>query len=108
MEGDADMPGESPYMRSLGKYRRPEIGEKIHTDYGGAEVLKVTGYDEAKEEMERNGVPGGEIDGFNMRVEHFLMNRQKYFECLIRYDDGEFEMIDWSEYLRFRSRKINR
>ena len=98
------MPGESNYMRSLGKYRRPEIGEKIQTHYGAAEVLNVTGYDQAKEEMQRNGVPGGEIDGFTLRVEHFLKDRQKYFECLIRYDDGEFEMIDWSEYLRFRKR----
>lgn len=99
---------ESPYMRSLGRYRRPETGERIRTDYGAAEILEVTGYNEAAEEMERNGVPRGEIDGFTLRVEHFLKDRQKYFECLVRYDDGEFEMIDWSEYLRFRSRKISR
>jgi hypothetical protein len=99
---------ESPYIRSLGRYRRPEIGERIHTNYGTAEILKVINYNEAAEEMERNGVPKGEIDGFTLRVEHFLKDRQKYFECLIRYDDEEFDMIDWSEYLRFRNGKIRR
>ena len=51
------MPGESHYMRSLGKYRRPEIGEKIQIHYGAAEVLDVTGYDEAKKEMEGTSPP---------------------------------------------------
>jgi hypothetical protein len=99
---------DSPFMRSLGAYHKPGIGEKINTNYGPAEILKIEGYDEAIEKMERNGISRDEIDRFSLRVEHFLRNPQRYFECLIRYDDGEFEMIDWSEYLRFRNGKTSR
>jgi hypothetical protein len=95
---------ESPFMRSLGKYRKPEPGEKVRTDYGTAEIIRVKNYLEVVEEMKFDGVPRGEIEDFNLRVEHFLMDRKKYFECLIRYEDGEIGLIDWSEYLRFRKR----
>ncbi len=96
---------DSPFMRSLGKYHKPERGEKINTNYGPAEVLKIEGYDETVEKMERNGVSRDEIDRFTSRVEHFLRDKEKYFECLIQYDDGEYEMIDWSQYLRMTNIK---
>jgi hypothetical protein len=95
----------SPFMRSLGKYHKPEKGEKIQTEYGLAAVLKIEGFDETVEKMERNGVSREEIDMFTSRVEHFLRDKEKYFECLIQYDDGEYEMIDWSQYLRMTNIK---
>ena len=96
---------ESPFMKSLGKYHRARVGEKIHTDYGIAEIVKVMDYDEVVEEMERNGVSKEEIGQFTLRVEHFLKDRKRYFECLIRYEDGEFDSIDWSEYLAIKNKK---
>lgn len=92
----------SPFMKSLGKYKKPKIGEKIRTDYGMAEIIKISSYDEAIEEMERNGVSKEELDQFTFRVEHFFGDKKKYYECLIRYEDGEFDSIDWSEYLAAR------
>jgi hypothetical protein len=90
---------ESPFMKSLGKYQKPGIGERIRTDYGAAEIIKISSYDEVIEEMERNGVSKEEIDRFTFRVEHFLGDSKKYYECLIRYENGDFDSIDWSEYL---------
>ncbi len=96
---------ESPFMKSLGKYTRPEKGEEINTDFGAAEILKIIGYDETAERMARNGISKDEIDRFTMRVKHFLIGRDKYYKCLIRYDDGEFEIIDWSQYLALKNGK---
>jgi hypothetical protein len=90
---------ESPFMKSLGKYQKPGIGERIRTDYGVAEIIKISSYYEVVEEMERNGVSKDEIDQFTFRIEHFLGSSKKYYECLIKYEDGEFDSIDWSEYL---------
>jgi hypothetical protein len=93
---------ESSFMKSLGKYQKPRIGERIRTDYGVAEIIKVSSYHEVVEEMERNGVSKEEIDRFTFRVEHFLGDKKKYYECLIKYEDGELDSIDWSEYLAAR------
>jgi hypothetical protein len=97
---------ESPFMRSLGDYRKPDKGEKIQTEYGPAAVMKIEGYEQTVEKMERNGISRDEIDRFSSRVEHFLRDKEKYFECLIQYDDGEFEMIDWSQYLKMTNGKV--
>ena len=45
---------ESSFMKSLGKYQKPRIGERVRTDYGVAEIIKISSYDEVVEEMERN------------------------------------------------------
>lgn len=95
---------ESPFMKSLGQYKRPSAGESIRTEYGSAEIIRVKYYDEVVEEMERNGASKEEIDQFTFRVEHFLKDREKYFECVIRYKEGEFDSIDWSEYLALRDK----
>ena len=105
--GDEQMNGEngSEFMRSLGRYSRPEPGKKISTEYGTAEVIEVRDYDEVLEEMERNGVSLRERNAFTARVEHFLGDPARYFECLIRYEDGEFDSMDWSEYLALSNRE---
>jgi len=90
-------------MKSLGSYSRPRQGEKISTEYGTAEIIEIRDYDEVIDEMQTNGVPKEEIEGFNVRVKHFLGDPRKYFECLIRYLDGEFDTIDWSEHLACKS-----
>ncbi len=95
---------ESPFMRNLGKYKKPKAGEKVCTDYGMAEILKVKDYHEVVKDMERDDAPKDEIDGFTFRVEHFLIDRKKYFECLIQYEDGEINSIDWAEYLALKKR----
>ena len=89
----------SEFMKSLGPYSRPRPGEKIRTEYGTAEIIEVRDYDEVIDEMQTNGIPKEEIESFNVRVKHFLGDPRKYFECLIRHGDGEFDSIDWSEYL---------
>ena len=93
----------SQFMKSLGPYSRPGQGEKISTEYGTAEIIEIKDYDDVIGEMQNSGVSKKEIEGFNVRVKHFLGDPRKYFECLIRYLDGEFDTIDWSEYLACKS-----
>ena len=95
----------SPFMRSLGKYKLPKIGETLCTDNGKAKVLAIKNYEDILDELEIDGCSKQDIEGFTARVEHFLGNKEKYFECDIRYEDGEFDRIDWSEYLAFKNRK---
>jgi hypothetical protein len=94
----------SSFMKSLGPYRRPRPGERLETEYGKARVLGVVPYEEVAREMRDNGVPGGEIKAFDLRVEHFLGGKKRYFECELCYPDGEVERIDWSEYLALKNR----
>lgn len=95
----------SPFMKSLGEYKLPEIGETLITKNGKAEVLAIRDYQDVLDELEINGCSRQDIEGFSARVEHFLGNKKKYFECDIQYQDGEIESIDWSEYLAFKNRK---
>lgn len=95
----------SPFMKSLGEYKCPKIGEIIKTDYGNAEIIDAKFYNKVTEEMENNGLSDEEIGQFTYRVEHFLGNKEKYFECEIQYEDGEIDRIDWSEYLAFKNKK---
>jgi len=89
----------SPFMRSLGEYKKPEIGETLKTDQGKAEVISVKFYDKVIEELGNEGFSTKDIDDFTNRVEHFLGTINKYFECDIQYENGEVDNIDWSEYL---------
>ena len=94
----------SPFMRSLGKYKCPEIGEKLDTKQGKAEIIDVKPYEKILDELEREGLPSEDIENFNRRVEHFLGNKERYFECEIRYPDGNIDCLDWSEYLALNKR----
>jgi hypothetical protein len=91
--------------RYLLVYRKAKEGEAIETPYGKAKIVRVIPYEEIIEEMRSGGVPENEIEGFNMRVSHFLGDVRKYFECEIRYKDGEVERIDWSEYAVMKAKK---
>ena len=93
----------SPFMKSLGKYGRPRPGEELDTERGKANVARVIPYDDVIDEMRRDGVPSRETEAFDMRVEHFLGNKARYFECELTYPDGEVERIDWSEYLAIKN-----
>ena len=93
----------SPFMESLGKYCRPKPGELILTGRGAAAISRILPYGEVRAEMRRDGVPSGEIQSFDFRVEHFLGRKDRYFECELTYLDGEVERIDWSEYLAMKS-----
>jgi len=95
----------SEFVKSLGRYGRPEPGEELLTEYGKARVLRVVPYEEVVEEMKENQVPPEEIEGFNVRVKHFLGNKRKYFEAELAYPDGEVERIDWSECLAIKNRR---
>lgn len=95
----------SPFMRSLGLYELPEIGEILITKNGKAEVLAIRGYKDTLDELEINGISQKDLEAFAARVEHFLGNNEKYFKCDIRYEDGEIDSIDWSEYLAFKNNK---
>ena len=96
----------SPFMRNLGEFRMPKIGETLSTDDGRAEILSVKHYDEILDEFELDGHSKEEISDFAARIEHFLGNKERYFECEIRNQDGEIERIDWSEYLAFKNKKV--
>jgi hypothetical protein len=95
----------SEFVKSLGKYRIPRPGEELATEYGKARVLRIVPYEEIIEEMRQNGVAIDEIERFDLRVEHFLGQKSRYFECELAYPDGEVERIDWSEYLAIKNRK---
>jgi len=96
----------SPVMRSLGEFKLPKIGEILSTYDGRAEILSIKHYDEILDELELDGHSKEEISDFTVRVEHFLGNKEKYYECEIRYEDGEIDRIDWSEYLAFKNKKV--
>jgi hypothetical protein len=93
----------SEFVKSLGRYGRPEPDEELLTEYGKARVLRVVPYEEVVEEMRRDLVASKEIERFDARVEHFLKDKKKYFECELAYPDGEVERIDWSEYLALKN-----
>jgi len=92
-------------MKSLGRYTRPEPDEELATKYGKARVLRIVPYEEVVEEMNENGVSAGEIERFDLRVENFLGNKERYFECELAYPDGEVDRIDWSEYLAMKNKR---
>jgi hypothetical protein len=98
----------SEFVKSLGRYGRPEPGEELLTEYGKARVLRVVPYEEVVEEMRRDLVAGEEIERFDLRVEHFLGKKAKYFEAELAYPDGEVGRIDWSEYLAIKNRRKRR
>ena len=93
----------SPFVKSLGKYSKPKPGEVILTGRGAAAISKILPYGEVCPEMKRDGVPSGEIEGFDLRVENFLGRKDRYFECELTYPDGDVERIDWSEYLAMKN-----
>jgi len=95
----------SPFMRSLGEYKQPRIGEIINTEHGKAEVINVKFYDKVIEELGNDGLSAEDIGNFTNRVEHFLGNKNRYFECDIQYANGEIDNVDWSEYLAFKNKK---
>jgi hypothetical protein len=92
-------------MRSLGKYRKPRTAEILQTEHGKARVSRILPYDEVVEEMRKGNVPEEEIEQFNLRVEHFLGRKSRYFECELTYRDGEVDRIDWSEYLAMKNKR---
>jgi hypothetical protein len=94
----------SAFAKSLGPYERPEPGEELPTEYGTVRILRVVPYEEVIEQMRRNLVSGEEIERFDLRVEYFLGDKGKYFECELSFPNGEVERIDWSEYLAMRNR----
>jgi hypothetical protein len=98
----------SSFAHSLGRYERPEPGEEILTEYGTVRVLRLVPYEEVVEEMKRNHVSGEEIEGFDSRVEYFLGDRRKYFECELRLPSGDVERLDWSEYYAMKNRRKGR
>jgi hypothetical protein len=93
----------SEFVKSLGRYERPEPGEELLTEYGKARVLRVVPYEEVVEEMTRDLVASKEIERFTLRVRHFLGDTKRYFECELANLDGEIGRIDWSEYLALKN-----
>ncbi len=98
----------SSFAHSRGRYERPEPGEEILTEYGTVRVLRVVAYEEVVEEMKRNQVSSEEIERFDWRVEYFLGDKRKYFECELRLPNGDEERLDWSEYLAMKNRRRGR
>jgi len=94
----------SPFMRALGEYKIPRRGDKIKTEHGEAEVIDIKYYDKVVEELENNGHSDDDIRQFANRAEHFLGNKDRYFECYIQYKNGEIDTIDWSEYLDYKNK----
>jgi hypothetical protein len=74
----------SPFMRSPGEFRMPKIGETLSTDDGRAKILSIKHYNEILDELELDGYSKEEINDFTDRIEHFLGNKERYFECDIK------------------------
>lgn len=85
----------SNFTDSLGKYRRPKIGEKI----GEAKIVKILSFDDIIDDMSDK-----ELESFKSRVENFLGDTEKYFECILLYPNGDIDQIDWSEYLVIKNK----
>lgn len=96
--------GQSEFLRALGRYHRPGTGEAIPAGQGEARISRILSYADVVEEMKSDGASREEIEGFALRVEHFLGKKSRYFECDLAYTDGETERIDWSEYLAMKNR----
>jgi hypothetical protein len=86
-------------MKPAGSYSRPKVGEKVVTPKGIAFISRIIPYGEVIEEMRQNGLSKREIERFNIRVEHFLGKKSRYFGCELSYPNGETTRIDCSEYL---------
>jgi hypothetical protein len=78
---------------------RPKVGEKVVTPKGTAFISRTIPYGEVIEEMKKNGLSRKEIAQFNIRVEHFLGKKNRYFECELTFPNGETTRIDWSDLL---------
>ena len=90
------------------RYCVPSAGELIETERGKAHISKIISYHEVIDEMKAAGVADEKIKQFDLRVERFLGDVSKYFECEIVYSNGETERIDWSEYSCLRAKPKRR
>ena len=94
---------QSEFLRALGRYHGPRKGEAIPAGRGEARISLILSYADVAEEMKSDGASRQEIEGFALRVEHFLGKKSRYFECELEYPDGETGRIDWSEYLAMKN-----
>lgn len=90
------------------RYYVPSAGELIETEHGQAQISRVIAYHEIIDELKAAGVAEEKIRQFDLRVEHFLGDVSRYFECEIVYSNGETERIDWSEYGSLRAKRKRR
>ena len=82
--------------------KKPEVGDTVETEFGKEEVVEVLDYDETTEDMDPR-----DRESFDIRVEHFLGDKNRYFEYLTRlvdpkpgyeYAKGNIDSHDWSEW----------
>lgn len=85
-------------------YSRPIVGETLITQHGRAIISRIISYAEVVEGMRENGVSEKDIKQLSLRVEHFLGEKSRYFECELSYPGGERTRIDWSEYVFLKAR----
>jgi hypothetical protein len=90
------------------RYYVPSAGELIETEYGQAQISRILAYHEVIDELKAAGVAEEKIKQFDLRVERFLGDVSKYFECEVVYSNGETERIDWSEYSCLRAKPKRR
>jgi len=86
------------------RYCVPSAGELIETEHGQAQISKIIAYPEVIDELKAAGVAEEKIKQFDLRVERFLGDVSRYFECELVYSNGETERIDWSEYGSLRAK----
>lgn len=75
------------------------------TEHGRARIVRVLLYRDVIEEMRQGGASDEEIRRFDMRVEHFLRRKNRYFECELLYFDRGVLRVDCSEYLAIRKKR---
>lgn len=90
------------------RYYVPSAGELIETKHGQAQISRVLTYHEVIAELKAAGAAEEKIKQFDLRVERFLVDVSRYFECEIVYSNGETERIDWSEYGSLRAKRKRR
>ncbi len=85
-----------------GKYRKPKKDEIVMTAHGRAQIMRVLLYPDVIDEMRQGGASDEEIRHFDIRVEHFLRRKNRYFECELLYPDRGVVRVDWSEYITIK------
>lgn len=74
--------------------RKPVLNETVKTDYGIGKVIKIINYDDMKDKFNNKN----EKERFLATVKHFLGSEHRYFEFMVQYNDGEIDLLDWSQY----------
>lgn len=94
--------------RPLRIYFKAKVGDQLLIKRRRATIIKIISYKKVIEEMIKRGISEAEIKKFDQKVQLYLGNKRKYFECLVKYKDGTVDRLDWWQYAQLRWREEER